>query len=57
MKSLTDALTSAFNQQETFELAHAAIDALVGVDGEHVLALVKAVDRALRTDHFILGGA
>ena len=29
----------------TFRLAHAAIDALVGVDDEHVLALVEAVDR------------
>src|SRR6185436_9142379 len=27
-------------------LAHAAVDALVGVDDEHVLALVEAVDRA-----------
>src|SRR5271157_5325141 len=27
-------------------LAHAAVDALVGVDDEHVLALVEAIDRA-----------
>src|SRR5215471_17781419 len=27
-------------------LAHPAVDALVGVDDEHVLALVEAVDRA-----------
>ena len=30
----------------TFRLAHAAIDAFVGVDDKHVLALVEAVDRA-----------
>ena len=29
-----------------FGLAHAAIDALIGMDDEHVLALVEAVDRA-----------
>src|SRR5215210_764205 len=29
-----------------FGFAHAAIDAFVGVDHEHVLALVEAVDRA-----------
>ena len=29
-----------------FGLAHAAVDALVGVDDEHVLALVETVDRA-----------
>src|SRR5690606_12938115 len=28
-----------------FRLAHAAVDALVGVDDEHVLALVEAIDR------------
>ena len=29
-----------------FGLAHAAIDALVGIDDEHVVALVEAIDRA-----------
>src|SRR3984957_18302975 len=29
-----------------FRFAHAAIDALIRVDDEHILALVKAVDRA-----------
>ena len=29
----------------TFRLAHAAVDALVGMDDEHVLAFVEAVDR------------
>ena len=29
-----------------FGLAHAAVDALVGMNDEHVLALVEAVDRA-----------
>jgi hypothetical protein len=28
-----------------FRLAHAAIDALVGMDDEHVLAFIEAVDR------------
>ena len=36
----------------TFRLAHAAIDTLIGVDNEHVLALVKAVHGAdLHTIH------
>ena len=30
----------------TFGFAHAAIDAFAGIDDEHVLALVEAVDRA-----------
>ena len=29
----------------TFRLAHAAVDALVGMDDEHVLAFIEAVDR------------
>jgi hypothetical protein len=36
----------------TFGLAHAAIDTLIGVDNEHVLALVKAIYGAdLHTIH------
>jgi len=35
-----------------FGLAHAAIDALVRVDDEHILAFIKAIDRAdLHTVH------
>jgi hypothetical protein len=30
----------------TFRFAHATIDALVGMDDEHVLASIEAVDRA-----------
>jgi hypothetical protein len=29
----------------TFRLAHAAIDALIGIDDQHVFAFVEAVDR------------
>jgi len=29
-----------------FGLAHAAVDTFIGIDGEHILAFIKAVDRA-----------